>query len=126
MEVLPFGGTTYSRYYLLEILPFGGTIYWKYYLLEVLSIGSTTHWRYHSGNCLEDFCKEGEFPARNLKPGPPECEAELLPSRPRGSVKLYGGLFPGTMTECPLATTNKCLCGLLAKRKVEIAVMPRD
>jgi hypothetical protein len=89
LEVLPIGGTNYWRYYLFEVLPIGGTIYWKYYLLEVLSIGSTTHLRYYSGNCLEDFCKEGEIPARNLNPGPPECEAELLPPLPPGSVNLW-------------------------------------
>ena len=145
MEVLPIGGTNYWRYYLLEVLLIGGTTYWKYhlfevllirgtgsttywryYLLDVLSIGSNTYWRYYSGNCLQDFCKEGEFPARNLNPGPSECEAEVLPARPRGSAKLYGSLLPGTTTECPLATTNECLCRLLAKRKVEITALVRD
>jgi hypothetical protein len=41
--------------------------------MKVLPIGGS----YCSGNCLEDFCKVSEFPARNLKPGPPECEAEV-------------------------------------------------
>jgi hypothetical protein len=63
---------------LFELLPFEGTIYFKYYLLEVLSIGSTVYWRYYSGNCLEDFCKEGEFPARNLNPGPPNVKQKCF------------------------------------------------
>lgn len=83
--------------------------------------------RYRSSNCLEDFCQASEFPAGNLNPEPPEYETEVLPIRPKSSVKFYGILFLNLdqlFIRNKQQDVNVDVCALVAKRKVKIVRTP--
>jgi hypothetical protein len=90
---------------------FGRKRSWPNFKVGLLS--QLSHWgTEENSKTTKNFSQDSRSPGRDLNPEPPECEAGVLTTRPRRSVR-ESEIYLKTWRKWPLERPRYSLCGTL-------------